>query len=86
VSEWRGWTLGETALFFSRKPGSDHVGLFIQYENDVHQVGVLLDEDVARETQAWLDAAITSTAVANAALADYIAELRADQIEEPRRG
>lgn len=77
--DWKGWALGNSALYIARQRGSDHVGLYIQYDNEPHQVGIFLDEDVARETQAWLEAAISATALANAELAGRIEELTADQ-------
>lgn len=68
MSEWKGWALAETALYLDQPRGSEHVGLFMQYGNDHHQVGGFLDVEAALEFQGWLDTALTAVGAANAEL------------------
>lgn len=77
---WKGgWALGTSALYLDKPPGSEYVGIYIQYDNEPHQVGILLDQNVAAEFHAWMEAAISTVGLANAALVDALQE-------EQRRG
>lgn len=79
MPEWKGWALGSSALYLDKPPASEYVGIYIQYDNEPHQVGILLGPDTAEEFQAWMDAAISTVGLANAALVERLHE-------EQRRG
>ncbi len=72
MAEWTGWAYNNTAIYLDRPAGAEYVGLYVQYDDDVHQLGIFLSEDTAREFQAWVSAAIGATGQANALLVDEL--------------
>jgi hypothetical protein len=70
--QWKGWAVAGTALYLHQPEGSDHVGLYMQYENDHRQVGGFMDADAAEEVQSWLDTALTAVGLANMELTKLV--------------
>jgi hypothetical protein len=75
MSPWKGWALGETALYIDQPPGAQYVGLFMQFEDEVEQLGAFSTPDCAMKVQAWLEHALTMVGSANAELVTRLQEL-----------
>lgn len=68
MTEWKGWSVAGTVLYVSRPQGSEHIGLFMQYGQEVYQLGGFLDEGSAAQFQDWMAVAMVAPGLANAEL------------------
>lgn len=68
MTEWKGWAVAGTVLYLNQQQGSEQVGLFIQYGQEVYRVGGFIDEAMAAQFQDWMQVAITVPGLANAEL------------------
>ncbi len=75
MSSWKGWQLGDAALYIDQPPGAHYVGLFIQFEDEVEQLGAFSSPECAMKAQAWLEHALSAVGQANAMLVERVQEL-----------
>lgn len=75
MPQWKGWALGEAALYLDQPPGASYVGLFLQVEDHVEQLGAFSSPECAMQAQLWLENALTLVGQANAELAAQLAEI-----------
>lgn len=62
---WKGWALGDRALYIQRPAGSQYVRLYLQHQDEVVEVGIFADTDAAIAAQQFLEDAIEQVGVAN---------------------